>query len=354
MEDRSRELPDFLRTLRARTTPDQAGLPPDGRARRVPGLRRDEVARLAGVSTEYYTRLEQGRARNPSPEILNALAHTLQLDHSEREHLTDLLARPATARRTVAGPQRVRPGLHLMLQTLDHVPAFILGRRTDVLASNRLAREVLTDFDALPAPRRNLARYYLLDPEARERVGDWERIAAETVAILRLEAGRHPHDRQLADLVGELTLRSPEFSTWWNDHRVLRRTHGSKHYHHPLVGDLYFSYESFQVPGDTDQALCVYNVEPGSDTSQGLQLLTSWTTSQQAPDSRGVNHGRDAEHAGPGQRGAQEVPAPGRAGQPVLAADRSGRTGPACSSGGGDGAGGSADLGPGVAAAVPD
>ncbi|GAB2575981.1 helix-turn-helix transcriptional regulator [Streptomyces capparidis] len=285
MEDRRRELADFLRSRRARTTPEQAGLPADGRARRVPGLRRDEAARLAGVSTEYYTRLEQGRAHNPSPEVVEALASALHLDASEREHLTDLLARPATARRAAAAPQRVRPGLHLMLHTLEHVPAFILGRRTDVLASNRLARAVLTDFDALPAPRRNLARYYLLDPEARERVGDWERIAAETVAMLRLEAGRHPHDRQLADLVGELTLKSPRFSTWWNDHRVLRRTHGTKSYRHPLVGDLHFSYESFQAPGDTDQTLCVYNVEPGSATAEALTLLTSWTAPQ--PDAPG-------------------------------------------------------------------
>lgn len=233
MDDRRSELANFLRTRRARVTPDQAGLPEDGRARRVPGLRRDEVARLAGVSTEYYTRIEQGRAQNPSPEVLEALAGALRLDPSEREHLTDLLARPAPARHAPTSPQRVRPGLHLMLQTLDHVPAFILGRRTDVLASNRLAREVLTDFDAMPAPRRNLARYYLLDPDARDRVGRWEQVAAETVAILRLEAGRGPHDRQLADLVGELTLKSPEFSTWWHDHKVLRRTHGAKHYHHP-------------------------------------------------------------------------------------------------------------------------
>lgn len=277
MDDRGNELADFLRTRRARVTPDQAGLPDDGRARRVPGLRRDEVARLSGVSTEYYTRIEQGRAQNPSPEVVEALAAALRLDPSEREHLTDLLARPAPARRAPAAPQRVRPGLHLMLQTLDHVPAFVLGRRTDVLASNRLAREVLTDFEALPAPRRNLARYYLLDPEARERVGDWERIAAETVAILRLEAGRSPQDRRLADLVGELTLKSPEFSGWWNDHRVLRRTHGAKRYRHPLVGDLHFSYESFQVPGDRDQTLCVYNVEPGSDTARALRLLAGWT-----------------------------------------------------------------------------
>ncbi|MGW5157106.1 helix-turn-helix transcriptional regulator [Nonomuraea wenchangensis] len=273
--DRSRELADFLRSRRARITPDRTGLPADGRARRVPGLRRDEVARLAGVSTEYYTRLEQGRAGNPSPEVVEALARALELDLAEREHLTDLLARPA--RRAPVSPQRVRPGLHLMLRTLDHVPAFVVGRRTDILAANRLARTVLTDFDALPVPQRNLARYYLLDPAARERTGDWERIAAETVAMLRLEAGRYPGDRRLADLVGELTLRCPEFSTWWNDHRVLRRTHGSKRYHHPLVGDLRFSYESLQPPGDPDQTLCVYNVEPGSSTEESLRLLADWT-----------------------------------------------------------------------------
>ncbi|MEU5866963.1 helix-turn-helix transcriptional regulator [Nonomuraea sp. NPDC047529] len=279
--DRSSEIADFLRSRRGGITPEGAGLPADGRIRRVSGLRRDEVARLAGVSTEYYTRLEQGRGGSPSPEVIEALARALQLNPSEREYLTNLLASPATARRAPAGPQRVRPGLHLMLHTLDHVPAFILGRRTDVLAANRLAREVLTDFDALPAPRRNLALFYLLDPQAREKVGDWERIAAETVAVLRLEAGRHPNDRRLADLVGELTLKSPEFSTWWNDHRVLRRTHGAKSYHHPLVGDLHFAYESFQAPGDDDQTLCVYNVEPGSETEQALRLLTSWTAPQQ-------------------------------------------------------------------------
>jgi transcriptional regulator with XRE-family HTH domain len=275
--DRSSELADFLRSRRARISPEQAGLPVGGRVRRVPGLRRDEVARLAGVSTEYYTRLEQGRSGHPSTEVVDALAGALRLDPVEREHLDDLLARPGTARQTAAAPQRVRPGLHLMLQTLEHVPAFVLGRRTDVLASNRLGREVLTDFDALPATQRNLARYYLLDPAAREKVRDWARIAAETVAILRLEAGRYPNDRRLADLVGELTLRCPEFTTWWNDHKVLRRTHGSKSYVHPELGELHFAYESFQPPGDPDQTLCVYNVEPGSPTADALRLLTSWT-----------------------------------------------------------------------------
>ncbi|MFI6182756.1 hypothetical protein ACIA8R_45020 [Nonomuraea sp. NPDC051191] len=195
--------------------------------------------------------------------------------------VADLLTRPT--RHAPVSPQRVRPGLHLMLQTLHDVPAFILGRRTDVLAANRLAREVLTDFEALAVPQRNLARYYLLDPEAKTRTGDWERIAAETVAMLRLEAGRHPQDRRLADLVGELRLRSPEFGSWWNDHRVLRRTHGTKHYHHPLVGELHFHYESLQPPGDPDQTLCVYNVEPGSPTAQALRLLSSWVAPIAAP-----------------------------------------------------------------------
>jgi transcriptional regulator with XRE-family HTH domain len=283
--DRATEIADFLRSRRAGITPDQAGLPFDGRVRRVPGLRRDEVARLAGVSSEYYTRLEQGRAGNPSPEVVAAVAEALRLDDTEREHLTDLLtpgagSAPTAAQRRAPNRsrvQQVRPGLYLMLETLEHVPAFIMGRRTDILAANRLARVVITDFDAIPAPRRNLARYMLLDPQARERVGEWERIAAETVAMLRFEAGRYPHDRQLADLIGELTVHSPEFTRWWGDHRVLRRTHGAKSYRHPVVGELQFSYESFQVPGDTEQMLCVYTVQPGSDSAAALQMLASWS-----------------------------------------------------------------------------
>jgi transcriptional regulator with XRE-family HTH domain len=293
--DRAKEIAGFLRSRRAAITPEQVGLPFDGRVRRVPGLRRDEVARLAGVSSEYYTRLEQGRAQNPSAEVVAAVARALRLDETEREHLSDLLASgsgtgsgaaggagagfagSAGARRAPSRVQRVRPGLHLMLDTLDHVPAFILGRRTDVLAANRLARAIITDFEALPATRRNMARYYLLDPQARERVGDWEQLAAETVAMLRFEAGRYPHDKQLADLVGELMLTCPEFTGWWNDHRVLRRTHGAKSYRHPLVGDLHFHYESFQAPGDPEQTLCVYTVEPGSPSAEALRVLDSWT-----------------------------------------------------------------------------
>ncbi|MGY5051266.1 helix-turn-helix domain-containing protein [Streptomyces sp. 900105755] len=289
--DRTSEIASFLRTRRARITPESAGLPADGRTRRVPGLRREEAARLAGVSTEYYTRLEQGRAANPSPEVVDALARALRLDPAEQQHLTDLLTRPG-ARRAPVNPQRARQGLHLMLQTLEHVPAYVIGRRTDVLASNRLARAVLTDFDALPAARRNLARYYFLDPQARERARDWERTACETVALLRLEAGRCPGDRRLADLIGELTLKSAEFTTWWNDHRVLRHTHGATGFWHPVVGDLQFTYESLNLPGDDFQTLCVYMPEPGSSTDESLRILSSW-------DARTPDTGRDPHPAGP-------------------------------------------------------
>lgn len=276
MDPRS-EISDFLRSRRARVNPQDAGVADDGRVRRVPGLRRDEVARLANMSVEYYTRLEQGRAHNPSPEVLEALAAALRLDESEHDHLLDLAGRRPPRKRAPIAAQRVRPGLLLTLQSLESVPAFIVGRRLDVLAANRLARAVITDFDALPAKRRNLARWYLLDPEARERMVDWEAAARDSVAVLRFEAGKHPDDRQLADLVGELTLGCPEFSGWWNDHEVLRRTHGVKRYTHPVVGEMEFIYEALDFPDDPDQGLCIYNVEPGSKSAEALRLLDSWT-----------------------------------------------------------------------------
>ena len=275
MADRT-ALGEFLRSRRSRLAPDEAGLIADGRKRRVPGLHRDEVARLAGVSTEYYTRLEQDKSGNISAEVLRALARALRLDDTEFEHLTHLSERPPS-RSTSSPAQRVRPGLYRLLDTLDHVPAFIFGRRTDVLASNRLARAVITDFDAMPASKRNFARFMLLDPAARELYLDWDTLAAETAAILRLEAGQRPNDRQLADLVGELTLRCPEFSGWWNDHQVLRRTHGTKRHNHPEFGELVFAYEVLQIPGDPDQSLCVYNIQPGSQTEEPVRLLGSWT-----------------------------------------------------------------------------
>ncbi|MFD8561673.1 helix-turn-helix transcriptional regulator [Streptosporangium canum] len=278
--DHNAELREFLRTRRARLSPQQAGVPATGGTRRVPGLRREELARLAGVSVDYYTRLEQGRHLNVSESVLDAVARALRLDGVERAYLFELSRskpRP-TRRRAPTRPQRVRPGLHRMLDALaGAAPAFVFGRRMDVLAANRLARALITDFDALPQRERNMARYLFLDETARELHVDWDSVAAETVAVLRLDAGRHPDDPQLAELVGELAVKSEKFRTWWADHNVRERTHGTRRYHHPVVGELVLSYESVTFPGDADQTMCVYTTEPGSPSEAALHLLATWT-----------------------------------------------------------------------------
>ncbi len=268
------ELREFLRSRRARVTPEQAGLPLHAGRRRVPGLRREEAALLAGVSADYYVRLERGTVRNPSAEVLEAVARALHLDATERAHLFRL-ARPArtATRRRPAPPQRVRPGLHRLLATLDTTPAMVLGHRMDVLAANRMARALYTDFDALPHRERNLARFVFLAPEARELLADWERAAQGTVAALRLYAGRHPEDPRLSELVGELSVRDEDFRQWWAAHDVLEYTHGTKLYRHPLVGELALEYESLTLPDDPDQALYLYTAEPDSPSEQGLKLL---------------------------------------------------------------------------------
>jgi transcriptional regulator with XRE-family HTH domain len=246
----------------------------------VPGLRREEVARLAGVSVDYYSRLEQGRHLNVSDEVLDSLARALRLDDVERSYLFEIARRTPrrAARRTPARVQRVRPGIWRLLETLDDItPAFIFGRRMDILATNHLARALMTDFDALPARERNMLRYTFLDESVRDLYADWEEVARDNVSILRLDAGRHPDDPLLAELVGELAVKSPEFRTWWADHNVRERSHGTKRYHHPVVGDLTIDYESFTLPGDPDQTLCVYTAEPGSASESSLRLLASWT-----------------------------------------------------------------------------
>lgn len=281
--DRNTELSEFLRSRRARLSPADAGVSVSNDSpRRVPGLRREELARLAGVSTDYYARLEQGRHLNVSEAVLDAVARALRLDDTERAYLFEL-ARPRprrAVRRRSSRPQRVRPGVHDMLRMLEGVsPAFVIGRRGDVLASNRLARALITDFDALPYHERNMARFMFLDEAARELYREWDKYAAEMVASLRLEAGRHPDDPRLTELVGELTIKSPEFRRWWADHNVREKAHGVKLYHHPVVGDMTLSYENVTFPGDADQAMCIYTVEPGSPSEAALRLLASWTAS---------------------------------------------------------------------------
>jgi transcriptional regulator with XRE-family HTH domain len=276
------ELREFLRTRRARLTPEDAGLPPGEGQRRVPGLRREELAALAGVSVDYYVRLEQGRSMSVSASVLDAVARALRLDDDERTHLFELAKPPARARRrSPARPQRVRPGVRQLLDGLP-TPAFVTGRRLDVLATNHLARALLCDFDALPPAQRNHARWVFLDPAARELYADWEAVARDNVAVLRMDAGRHPDDPELSALIGELTVKDEDFARWWAQHDVLRRGYGTKVYRHPVVGELTVGYEAFPVAGDPEQTLFVYTVEPGSRSAEALALLASWTAQPSA------------------------------------------------------------------------
>ncbi|WP_433284843.1 helix-turn-helix transcriptional regulator [Pseudonocardia sp. CA-142604] len=245
--------------------------------RRISGLRREELARLAGVSVDYYTRLEQGRSRSASAEVLDALATALRLDDAERSHL-HTLARPRPAQRRRPRPQRVHPATWDLLDTLQQTcrPGFVLGRRLDVLANNPLAGRLITDFRALPAAERNQARFVFLDPHARELYRDWTRVATETAAMLHLDAGRHPDDPALSALIGDLSIRSEEFRSFWSDNKVHRRTTGTKDYHHPLVGDLTVTYQALTPGDDPDQILIVYGTEPGSPPETSLRLLAQW------------------------------------------------------------------------------
>ena len=269
------ELREFLRSRRARVTPAAAGLPVHLGARRVPGLRREEVAQLAGVSVDYYVRLELGRTANVSESVLDAVARALQLNELERTHLFTL-AKPSRARPRALPAQRVRPGLQLVVDSITDLPALVLGRRMDVLASNRLARALYTDFDALPLRFRNMARLIFLDDHVRSVCTDWPTAAQGIVANLRLYAGRYPQDPALAELVGELSVRDPDFRRWWADHDVDKHTYGVRNCHHGLVGDMELGYEAFTPTDDPEQTLWVTTVQPGSVSEERLKLLASW------------------------------------------------------------------------------
>ncbi|WP_329581168.1 helix-turn-helix transcriptional regulator [Kitasatospora sp. NBC_01250] len=295
-------LGEFLRSRRARIQPEDVGLRSYGH-RRVPGLRREEVAQLAGVSVDYYIRLEQGRGQSVSDAVLDSVARVLELDAVEHEHLR-VLARPPRSgdRRAVPvrGSQQVRPGLLRLLDMMADVPAFVLGRRLDVLAWNPLA-DAVAGFSALT--RRNMAWQVFLDPSARGCYPQWEAVAAETVSYLRLDAGRHPDDAKLSALVGELSVRSPEFGRLWADHQVKEKTWGTKLVRHPLVGDLELGYETLALPGDPDQTLVGYTAQAGSATAQRLALLASWSATGAGPATGAGSEG-GAVPAGGAGRGA--------------------------------------------------
>lgn len=260
--------------LRARRALLPSPLDP-GTRRRVPGLRREEVAARARMSTDYYTRLEQGRHRRPSEAVLLALAEALEMDEPAARHLFDL-ARAAADPSRARSPQpvqRVRPSLRLLLDSMHGHPAFVRGRRTEVLAMNGLAAALLADLPARPDGQRSLIRWAFLDPEARRRYVDWEAVAASMVGTLRLDAGRHPGDPLLDRLVAELSEHSERFRTWWADHRVVERRDGIKRLDHPEVGRLDIRYEALDVTGTEDQTVFIYTAEPGTASEARLQAL---------------------------------------------------------------------------------
>ncbi|MBP2322855.1 transcriptional regulator with XRE-family HTH domain [Kibdelosporangium banguiense] len=290
----SNELGEFLRSRRARIAPEEVGLP-RGERRRVPGLRRDELARLAGVSVEYYTRLEQGRSPNVSDSVLDSIGNALSLNETEREHLRTLVRPTRRARPSPRGAQ-VRGSVQMVLDQMDRLPAFVLGLRLDVLAWNRLG-DAVYGFSALERP--NMARMLFLDPKAQEMYPEWVYAAEDTVGLLRWTATRNGNDPQLAALIGELSIHSAEFRRLWAQHDVKEKTFGRKLINHPLVGELDLTFESFSLPaGEPDTMLITYVAVPGSPSADKLAMLGSWSV---------------PEH--------EVVPAPG--GHETLAADHS-------------------------------
>ena len=276
--DTKQEIREFLTSRRARITPEQAGLPSYG-SRRVPGLRREEVAVLAGVSVPYYTRLERGDMSGASESVLEALARALQLDDAERAHLFDLAraAQPTPARpRRRQTKQRVRPEVQWTLDAITGAAAFVGNERLDILAANQLGRALFSELYAAPARPVNTARFVFLDPRAEASYGDWDRVATESVAILRSAAGRDPYNRDLSDLVGELATQSEAFRTRWAAHNVRFHNTGVKHFNHPVVGELHLSYNRLDLAADPGLTIFTYTAEPGSRSEEALKLLGSW------------------------------------------------------------------------------
>ena len=285
--DRKDDIREFLISRRAKISPDQAGIPSYGELRRVPGLRREEVAQLAGVSTDYYTRLERGSLRGASDSVLEAVSSALQLDEAEHAHLMDL-ARTANSptRRTPRKPaqQRVRSGVLRLLDGMTGVAALVQNGRSDVLAANLLGRALYADIftstvsfgPGLPGRLPNQARYLFLDPGAGDLYPDWNAVAATTVAMLRSESGRNPHDRTLNELIGELTTGSGQFAALWAGHDVRIHTTGTKRFHHQVAGDLSLQFETLHLPGDEGQTLFTFTAEPGSAAANALAFLASW------------------------------------------------------------------------------
>jgi transcriptional regulator with XRE-family HTH domain len=278
------EIRDFLSTRRARITPEQAGLPAYGANRRVKGLRREEVAMLAGVSVDYYIRMERGSLAGASDSVLDALAEALRLDDAERTHLFALAQESGarSTRRKRIAPASVRPAIQQVLDAMTNAPAWVRNGRHDIVAMNQLARALYSPVLADPRRPANTTRFVYLQPEvAEEFFVDYNKIAKDAAAMLRLEAGRNPHDKALIELVGELSTRSELFRRRWASHDVKFHRSGQKRLRHPVVGQLDLDFESMELSSEPGLQLNVYTAAAGTPTADGLTLLASWAASQE-------------------------------------------------------------------------
>lgn len=281
------EVRDFLVTRRERLTPEAVGLPRWGAHRRVKGLRREEVALIAWVSVDYYTRLERGNLGGVSESVLTALAEALRLDEAESAHLFDLARAATGSSRTRRRPSgQVRPPVQWLLDRMADSPAYVRNARTDLLAANALGRALYAPVFAMPRP--NLARFVFLDPAAPELFPDWDEVSAQAAALLRTLAGQYPHDKAMHDLVGELAARSERFSTLWAAHNVRQHRTGTKRVHHPIVGAMTLTYESLALSADEGLTLNAYAAEPGGPDAEALNLLIQWTTTAATSESTGA------------------------------------------------------------------
>ncbi|MGY3057200.1 transcriptional regulator with XRE-family HTH domain [Streptomyces sp. TE3672] len=275
------ELGEFLKARCSEISPRSAGLPDAGGPRRVPGLRREEVTRLVAISTDYYTRLEQGRIQASAP-VLSALARVLRLDDDQRDYLFGLAGRtPARPRRRTR--QKIQPQLQRLLDDLAVTPALVLGRRMDILAWNSLAAALVTDFSKVPEEHRNYIRLVFTDPAMRTLYADWETVARTCTAQLRMEAAKYPDDPRLTALVGELSVQDPQFRQWWAAHHVTGRSVGTKELHHPVAGTLSLDWDTLTASTDPDQQLIVWTAEPGTPSHEGLRFLASWSAGSRQP-----------------------------------------------------------------------
>ncbi|WP_323099419.1 helix-turn-helix transcriptional regulator [Intrasporangium sp. YIM S08009] len=290
MSSRSQAARDFLVSRRAKITPEQAGLRRYGGQRRVPGLRREEVAILAGVSVDHYTRLEKGNLSGVSDSVLDAVAGALQLTEAERIYLFDLAraANAARSRRERPAAAGIHPSLQRVLDAMTGAAAFVRNGRLDILATNLLGRALYSPvFDSptrtTPVAPPNIARFHFLDPNGADFFPDLDSSEGTAVQLLRAEAGRRPHDKQLTDLIGELCTRSDNFARRWADHDVRTHRTGLKRFRHPVVGDLAVAFDGMDLPADPGLTMTVYTTEPGSPDEERLRLLAAWAATELTP-----------------------------------------------------------------------